>query len=81
MRKYKEVKKTEETLDEATCGWCGKVVNKTGHQIEGIMFSLAFGYGSDYDLQSFDFEICDDCFSKYLKDKSSSKKNLDVWKR
>ena len=71
MRKYLKVKTEELHLDKISCGWCGKKLKDNNIFYEGTTFEVRFGYGSEFDLTEFEFEICDKCFVKFLKPKSS----------
>jgi len=66
VTRFKEI--TEEVIRSVSCDWCGEEFNET----DAInSFSIHFGYGSKYDGDIYYFDICDDCFDKYLKDKAS----------
>lgn len=53
---------TEPVTTAIKCDRCGKdlMENHYGDQ-EGTSFTLDFGYGSRFDLDRWEFDICDDC--------------------
>jgi hypothetical protein len=77
MRKYKKQIKmeTEYKLKSIKCDFCGK----KGDTIDGLpldvnSFQIGFGYGSKYDTELHKFDICDDCYEKFIKNKAKFKK-------
>lgn len=52
---------------EVRCDRCGqnfKLPRSSG--VKGVEFALDFGYGSRFDLETWDFDLCDDC-AEWLK--------------
>ena len=68
MKQYKNMRKTIKILDRVICDRCKKVLKKDSlDNVEGGTLSISFGYDSDYDLESYDADICDNCFKKVLR--------------
>lgn len=71
MKTYdsKEVTVTEETVLEIRCNKCGKIIDQNNYaelnKIHTIM--LSFGYGSEHDMETWDFDVCEDCILEYIK--------------
>lgn len=66
MIEMKTIKKEieEEVIHKANCSFCEKEFNKT-NEWEGFgRLSCHFGYGSIFDDDCFNLEICDNCFLK-----------------
>jgi|LakMenEpi03Aug12_release.lakeMendotaPanAssembly.Ray.scaffolds.fasta_scaffold977024_2 hypothetical protein len=72
MIKYieKEVTTTEKIVSMVACDCCGKETHITDEYqfvCSNITnFSILFGYGSKFDMDTWDFEICDDCIEKWV---------------
>jgi len=80
MIKTKRItKKIQEKVNvEVTCDFCGAKFDKITTECNGfgnILFT--FGYGSGFDDDNFELQICDDCFIKnfsgLLKDQLKEK--------
>lgn len=74
MRKQKieQVVKTIDEIVEETiaCNSCGKSISQTQLGFESDHFhnvNLHFGYGSNYDMEHWSFDICEDCITSYIK--------------
>ncbi|MEK4025404.1 hypothetical protein [Sporosarcina sp. FSL W7-1283] len=71
MRDYKkkEVTITKSRLQKVVCNKCGKHddakegINLAHYQEIGV----SFGYGSDYDMQSWKFDLCEECLVELVK--------------
>lgn len=66
MRRYKEKKK--ETLVQVYCNCCGKEIRvKDGMLLEGVFPGHAvWGYFSEKDGESHEFDICEACYDKWI---------------
>ncbi len=87
MIKHKIIKKEvkEKVVDKAFCSFCGKEFDEVTTSFNGFgSLYFHFGYGSDFDDDRFELEICDDCFlkryykllKKQFKEKGYDKKDL-----
>lgn len=75
MREYtveeKNVTLYDKVLTKAVCNRCGKeVTNKKEspwevNEIHNI--TIDFGYGSKFDLQTWNFDLCDECLEGFVK--------------
>ena len=77
-KKLIKTEKEEEVVDEVFCSFCGKEFDKTTTSCNGFgQIHISFGYGSIFDDEHFNLEVCDDCFlNKYfelLKDQFKEK--------
>lgn len=75
MKKFKCTKGLHLVLKKVFCDWCKKEILKEGYLknkkiLKGSSFSIVFNYGSDFDGRTFDFDVCDDCFKKFLLKKA-----------
>lgn len=67
IKKITKVKKEEEVLDKITCDWCEKVIyEQEKHFTEGGTLHIHFGYGSDFDMDIYNFDICNNCFKEHI---------------
>lgn len=74
MRKYKEVQKTEQVIDEVICDVCGESCMKqfeiganATKQFVGIQIKQPWGYLSNgKDLQIWEADICEKCVDEKL---------------
>lgn len=64
-------------IDKIFCDFCSKEFEDIDIDTEGFgMITITFGFGSNYDSITnggFNFDICDDCFEKYIKSKLKTK--------
>ncbi len=72
MKKYQTVKSVKETeeVNEVQCDICGvKSTPIAGMAIDPYIetVQIYFGYGSRYDDNLFEIDICDDCFANTLE--------------
>jgi hypothetical protein len=66
MRKY--VKRLE--LVGFTCNKCGKSADLTEDDFAGNLFhsfKTSFHYGGDFDMETWDFDICEECLLDFVK--------------
>jgi|SaaInlStandDraft_4_1057021.scaffolds.fasta_scaffold20813_4 hypothetical protein len=62
------VERTEEIVVSLTCNCCGKTYTHDDVDMGDITnIDFSFGYGSRFDLQHWDFDICDDCIEAWVK--------------
>lgn len=68
MVKYLEVKDVISIPVEQICNKCGKVIVDESDYV-GNYFStrFSFGYGSDFDLETHQIDLCDECFDELIK--------------
>jgi hypothetical protein len=55
---------------EITCNRCGKTKEVTDYGYEDDQFhkiELVFGYGSNFDTERWNFQLCEDCIIEYVK--------------
>lgn len=67
IRETVKIKKVEEIekIKIACCDFCGKSFNKTEISFNGWgHLGISFGYGSGFDDEYFNLDICDKCFVK-----------------
>ena len=67
--KKKIVKTEEQIITKVYCDYCKKEFDKITVFCNGFgQISISFGYGSSFDDDSFNLQICDACFKKnFLK--------------
>ena len=73
MKKYKEVKEIIKTkkLKKIICNSCGKTETKKDNEHFELMPSItnikiSFGYGSKFDTELHEFDLCDECYEKII---------------
>ena len=72
MREVREVR--EEVIKNEviaiTCNRCGKVESGEHIEYESTIqrWSHSFGYGSKFDTDTVDFDLCDDCVEAIFKE-------------
>lgn len=76
MRDYEkvEVVKEQPILKSVTCNKCGRRKKIEGDEDfqrdweaeEFQSFGLRFGYGSKYDEESWEFDLCEDCLTDFI---------------
>ena len=68
MREYVQVPSFTETLVSVSCDRCGrKATDEIDAQaIEPI--KIMWGYGSKFDLECWEFDLCDTCLEEITKD-------------
>lgn len=73
MRTDKIENKEVQVVDKIFCDFCGKEFEEIYIEYESFgKMNIIFGFGSNYDSitnDGFNFDICDDCFEKYIKSK------------
>jgi len=74
MRKYKKIKTTKLIEDKGLCNKCGKKIELSPEEIMNIdanlfhFFKIHFGYGSDFDREVWDFDLCEECLVGFIKE-------------
>ena len=69
IKKIKEETIREEVI-EAWCDFCEEKFDDMTVECNGYgQIVIGFGYGSVYDDERWNGEICDKCFDKHFKDK------------
>lgn len=63
----KIAQKTIEIIDDVECDICGKTCKDHIDNIESATLSAYWGYSSKKDGQSFEVDICENCFDKTLE--------------
>lgn len=72
-----EVKIIREKVTSVTCDYCGAEMWRSHSFIKGGKVILEqFGYGSDYDAEYWEFDICDDCVPRLLAIFDENKRQL-----
>ncbi|WP_251552389.1 hypothetical protein [Neobacillus muris] len=75
MREYELVEKKvrEYELKSVTCNKCGKTKKITSEDYqkeweaaEFQSFSCSFGYGSKFDMEEWNFDLCEDCLEEIV---------------
>ena len=70
MKTKKTIKKTIEVqeISSISCNVCGKVVQGAASEymsdITGV--EIGFGYGSKFDTETWNFDICDACLEQFV---------------
>ena len=55
-------------IDKAYCDFCNKKFDDTLTKCHGFgQLSIEFGYGSIFDGDNFNYQICDDCYKEKFK--------------
>lgn len=73
MKKFKAVEKTVEELEELTCNKCGVTAMVSGDSLESLSashqfqsFVMNFGYGSNFDEETWSFDLCESCLEEFV---------------
>lgn len=71
MREYRsqEIVEKRQMLVSTTCNKCGDV-DELGNDTPNKhmnQFSTSFGYGSKYDMESWAYDLCEDCLTDLIK--------------
>ncbi|AMQ66702.1 hypothetical protein FDG96_gp43 [Bacillus phage Mgbh1] len=70
MRKYIERNVKQRELVGFTCNKCGKSVDLTEDDFAGNLFhsfKTSFHYGSAFDMETWEFDLCEDCLLDIVK--------------
>ena len=72
MKKYieKEIIETKKVATHVTCNKCGHTSEIDVNRFELNKFQevdFSFGYGSKYDMEDWEFHLCEDCYDKLIK--------------
>ena len=70
MIKYKEVKEMRSItrIAKVVCNKCGKSIKKDLNLgYNQVSIEHDFGYNSSYDLQTHSFDLCEPCYTKFIK--------------
>jgi hypothetical protein len=72
MRTYKLATRKFDVLDTVKCNQCGRIVSINDldpdpyHINQFHAFEILGGYGSEFDYQKVNFDICDDCLQRMI---------------
>jgi len=61
-----ETVKIEQQVKKIICNKCGKESDATDYTNTNQEFILSFGYGSNYDNQIWQLDLCEDCLMKII---------------
>mgnify|MGYP007112386548 CR=1 FL=1 len=72
MKKYieKEIIETKKVATHVTCNKCGHTSEIDVNRFELNKFQevdFSFGYGSKYDMEDWEFHLCEDCVEELVK--------------
>lgn len=69
MKKLESKTITEYKVTEIVCNSCGKTIpqDKFGHRADCLSVDKIWGYGSCFDGESHSFDLCDQCYSNFIK--------------
>ncbi|WP_143804811.1 hypothetical protein [Paraliobacillus ryukyuensis] len=70
MKKFKKVKVDKDELTMISCNKCGKAYKneKKDHNLDLFHeFSTSFGYHSNFDMEQWSFDLCEDCLVDLVK--------------
>lgn len=71
MRKMKEITKVVHEDKAIICNKCGKEVDlENADDFEENLFhpfKVSFGYGSKFDLETWYFDLCEDCLLEFVE--------------
>jgi len=67
LKRFEETVVKEETLS-LTCDCCGKTVDGEMEVLSSDIndFHINFGYGSKFDMDTWNFDVCDECLEKWV---------------
>jgi len=75
IEKTKEIKETIKFIEKIVCDFCGKEVKgKETYDSDITSFSIEPGYGSKFDTEIFNIDICDSCLEKHILNKLNQDK-------
>ena len=67
MKKFKKKKIMQKVLKQTTCDKCGKFkLEEDWFAADILSFHQEFGYGSDNDQNSINFDLCEGCLFEIL---------------
>jgi hypothetical protein len=81
MKKTKQIEETitKEEVLSMTCDCCGKT--EVGEHVEYASdinnFNISFGYGSKFDTDRWEFDVCDQCLEKWVAGFKHSIKKIE----
>lgn len=69
MKVLKEVKTVQMTVDSIFCNCCGKEIEKNqfGYHHEYLSIKKDWGYNSEFDGQSHEIELCQECYKNIIE--------------
>jgi hypothetical protein len=82
---YEEKLQKTKVVDEIICNKCGKSFTPkymgVGHYENSQVhkFRTDFGYGSEYDGKTLEFDLCEKCLLKFVKTFKVKSKPFDIW--
>lgn len=70
MRVVENVEKVviDRKLISIICNKCGEVSEEIDYINTNQEFNLSFGYGSDYDTQNWQFDLCEKCLMEIVNE-------------
>ena len=68
MKTYKEVNTIKLQVDITICNKCGKHIQHTLEEcwVRFEDFSIMWGYGSKNDMETWEFDLCEDCILEFI---------------
>jgi hypothetical protein len=67
MKDYKVIETQEKVPVNYKCDRCG-VFSEDGFNPYIETFKIQWGYGSNFDLEEWEFDLCEDCIKEKLQD-------------
>lgn len=68
MRIYKDVSVIKKDIKEVICNMCGENIKKDDfdHFYDYLQVDKLWGYTSEYDGENHCFDLCQDCYEKFI---------------
>lgn len=73
MRTYKTIMYPKQFESRIVCNKCGHEMDLDKEEYEEFMtdtiheFKVSYGYGSEHDLQSYSFDLCENCLDELYR--------------
>lgn len=62
-----EVTEIKDVPVSITCNCCGEESEEVQYNAQYQEIYLSFGYGSQFDMETWSIHLCEDCLVKYIK--------------
>ncbi len=68
MKNYKKIKSSKIVVDTIFCNMCGEKIEKDkfGYEADYLSIEKTWGFGSEYDNNTHNIDICQKCYKKFI---------------
>lgn len=69
MKQYKKIESEEQVVETMYCNKCGKAIVVENNILKEGVFQgvISWGYFSDKDGETHEFDICENCYDTFVK--------------